>query len=68
MFDSKVLLISTIDISSIFVFEISAGFFIRFFGYMSFIVYVFDTTITFFLFIELVLTKIIKDVLSEYRV
>ena len=69
MFDSKVLLISmtVIEISPIFISEISM-IFVRFLNCTDFIMYVFEMTMTFSLFVKSISTKIIKDVLSEYRV
>ena len=71
MFNSKILLIAitVIKISSIFVFEISMVFFVRFFDYVDFIVYAFEIIITFFLFVELMFsTRIIKNVFSKYKI
>ena len=70
MFNSNVLFVSkiVIKISPVFVFEVSVVFFVRFFGCIDFIIYVFKMIMTFSLFVELISMKIIKDVLSKYKV
>ena len=70
MFNSKILSISMIivETSSIFIFEISTGFFVHFFDYVDFIVYAFEMIMTFSLFAELISIKMIKGVLSKYKV
>ena len=70
VFDSNVLFVpgAVVEISSIFVSEVSVIFFIRFFGCIDFIVYIFEVIMTFSLFVELISTKIIRDVLSEYKI
>ena len=69
MFDSRVLLIpiTVIEISSVFVFEISI-IFVRFLSCVGFIIYVFEMIMAFFLFVELISTRIIKGVLSKYKI
>ena len=71
MFNLNVLSVSmtVIDVSSIFVSEVSMVFFIRFFDCVDLIVYVFETIMVFFLFIELMFsTRITKNVLSKYKI
>ena len=70
MFDSKILSISMIvvEISSVFVFEILMSFFVRFLDYVDFIVYIFEMIMAFFLFVELISARIIRNVLSRYKV
>ena len=69
VFNPKVLLISmiVIEVSSIFMSEVLM-IFVRFLNCVGFIVYVFEMIITFPLFVELISTKIIKGVLSGYRI
>ena len=69
MFNSRVLLISMIiiEISSIFISEVSI-IFVRFLNCVDFIIYVFEMIMTFFLFVELISMKIIRDVFSRYKV
>ena len=69
MFDPRVLLISMIiiEISSIFILEVSI-IFVHFLNYADFIIYIFKMIMIFFLFAELISTKIIKIVLSEYKI
>ena len=70
VFNSNVLFVSraVVEISLIFVFEVSVIFFVRFFDCIDFIVYIFEMIMTFFLFVELISTRIIKDVFSKYKV
>ena len=69
MFNSRVLLISmiVIKISSVFIFEVSV-IFVCFLDCVDFIIYVFEMIMTFSLFAELILIKIIKDVFSKYKI
>ena len=69
LFNSEILLISMIvvKVSSIFISEVSM-IFVHFLNCVDFIIYVFEMTMTFSLFVELISTKIIKSVLSKYKV
>ena len=69
MFDPKILLIpmTVVEISSIFISEVSM-IFVRFLNCADFIIYVFEMIMVFSLFVELISTKIIRNVLSRYRV